>query len=153
MSRGGFPSRMSSPRSWYQLGSVSAGSWIFIVNRTRLGQNVKIGQNSWKPGSIDPYSPTWQVYFLDYVLNFPPFAECGHLTRSPPSVVPLCQRDAWSGVGSAFRLFLGGPSAGLVVVVSGCLSGGSLCRPYPPEPFIFLAATFCSAGFLVIFEI
>ena len=95
MSRGGFPSRMSSPRSWYQLGSVSAGSWIFIVNRTRLGQNVKIGQNSWKPGSIDPYSPTWQVYFLDYVLNFPPFTECGHLTSSPPSVTLLCQRDAW----------------------------------------------------------
>ena len=25
----------------------------------------------------------------------------------------------------------------LVVVVFGCLSGGSLCRPYPPEPFYF----------------
>ncbi len=26
---------------------------------------------------------------------------------------------------------------GLVVVVFGCFSGGSLCRPYPPEPFYF----------------
>ena len=153
MSRGGFSNRMSSLPSWYQLGSVSAGSWIFIVNRTRLGQNVKIGQNSWKPGSIDPYSPTWQGYFLDYVLNFPPFTECGHLTSSPPSVAPLCQRDAWCRLCVSSLQYLGGPSVGLVVVVLGCLSGGSLCRPYPPEPFIFLAATFCSAGFLVIFEI
>ena len=51
------------------------------------------------------------------------------------------------GVDSAFRLCLGGPSVGLVVVVFGCLSGGSLCRPYPPELFIFSCGDFLFCRF------
>ena len=35
----------------------------------------------------------------------------------------------------------------LVVVVFGCLSGGSLCRPYPPEPFIFSCGDFLFCRF------
>ena len=83
-----------------------------------------------------------QVYSFDYVLTFPPLTECSHLTSSPPSVAPLCQRDAWCRLCVSSLQYLGGPSVGLVVVVFGCLSGGSLCRPYPPESFYFSCGDF-----------